>query len=335
MEYFIFLMFGLLLGFLGIYGAQKFFPRFGLLDFPSAYGLSRKPLPYPGGLVFWIFSLGLILYQPQLTIWLPVLILGAMSFWDDRKNLSALNRLLIHFTLAFYTFFALGIQIDIIGHPFESTNVFLGESHPFWALGLTIFWIVAIQNALNWFDGLPGLSVGIAGLGFLTLGILGLVRPELLFDPAHQYLTHSTLFLGAMCLGGFWFFWKQKIILGDTGSQVLGFLLATLSIMAGAKIATTLLVLLIPLLDFFFVIGRRIFIDRKKPWQGDLEHLHHNMTRHFSAEKVVLILLGFSLLFAVMGLWFLDPVKNILLLLAILIFLGVEIYFFPKKKIKH
>lgn len=62
--------------------------------------------------------------------------------------------------------------------------------------------------------------------------------------------------------GGFYFFWTKKIILGDTGSQTLGFLLAVMAIFSGAKIATTLLVLILPILDFFMVILRRLVIEK-------------------------------------------------------------------------
>jgi len=75
----------------------------------------------------------------------------------------------------------------------------------------------------------------------------------------------SKLFFAGACVGGFLFFLRGKILLGDTGSQVLGFLLAVLSIFAGTKIATTLLVLGLPILDVFFVMFRRVFFEKKSP----------------------------------------------------------------------
>ncbi len=286
---------GLGLGAVATFLSLKLWPKFGWLDFPERYGLKRERIPYPGGASLWFLALmGLWFIEPLRALILPLVILGYVSFKDDRKTLPAWFRLAVHVWLALFLAFQ-GVQIYFISNPFADTNFALAETLPFLAMSLSIAWIVAIQNAMNWFDGLPGLNVGISGVGFLTLALLGVVRPELWFDPNHFNLTLINFYLAALCAGAFWWYWQGKIILGDTGSQVLGWLLAVMAIFSGAKIATTLLVLSLPLLDFAWVIFRRVWLEKKSPFKGDLFHLHHLLAARSEASKVTLYLVGGSL----------------------------------------
>ncbi|MCK5460688.1 undecaprenyl/decaprenyl-phosphate alpha-N-acetylglucosaminyl 1-phosphate transferase [Candidatus Gracilibacteria bacterium] len=325
MEYFKILSIGFVLSFIGVLLAVKLFPKIKLLDFPQRYGLTRNRLPYPGGIILGLLFLGLLLLDPRfLILGLPLLLLGGLSFWDDRKTLPAKFRLFCHFLIAILVYF-LGIKIEFIGNPFAQTNFELSQQFPILAFLLTIFWIVSIQNAMNWFDGLSGLAPGVSAIGFFVLGLLGLLRPELLFDPTHHTITLANFYLTGICLGGFYFFWTKKIVLGDSGSQLLGFLLAVMAIFSGAKIATTLLVLALPILDFFIVILRRIIIDRKSPFQGDLNHLHHNLARKLSEKWATLFLLLVSFLFGGIAVFLVGTQKLIALLFATVFVLGLTI----------
>lgn len=311
----------------------KVFPKLNLLDFPSRYGLRRPPIPYPGGLIFLLLSFAILCIDKRfLALALPMATLGLLSFIDDRKPLPASLRLGTHLIIATGIHF-LGIQITFIGDPFHATNFELAQ-YPLLSLAFTVLWILMIQNALNWFDGIRGLAPGVAGVGFLTLGMLGLVRPELFFDPTHTSLTQANFFLAGTCLGGAYFFWKGKIILGDTGAQVMGFLLAVMAIFSGAKIATTLIVLGLPILDAVFVVGRRIFLEKKSPLQGDRLHLHHNLSSIFGEEKTALLLIGISLLLGGVAVFFTGFQKMIVLgLVFFLIWLGCAwAYVFAKQK---
>jgi len=314
MNWWIWLILGLGLGTLTTWWAVRTFPKFNLLDFPERYDLTRDRLPYPGGLMLFIASLLLAVIDFSfLVLLLPLIVLGTLSFIDDRCRVSALKRLLVQIWLAAFVVL-MGVQINFITNPFAATNFELAMHWPWLAFLVSVIWIVAIQNAINWFDGLPGLSVGVSGVGFLVLAVLGLIRPELWFDPNHLPLTHANFYLAGLCVGAWWFYWRGKIILGDTGSQVLGFLLAVMSIWSGAKIATTLMVLGLPMLDFVWVIFRRMVLQRKSPFSGDMAHMHHLLTQKVKKARMVslwLILsslcLGFAaLLFAPMvKLWLL------------------------------
>ncbi len=310
---------GIVSAFILTYLSIRYFPQWGLLDFPERYQLKRPRLPYPGGLIFLSLSLFLGLIDVRfLPVIFGVSIIGLLSFLDDRYNLSAKLRLMVHLLVAVFIFY-MGIRINFIGNPFSHTNIELWLNWPYLAFGLTILWIIIIQNAINWFDGVAGLSVGISGIGFFTLGLLGIIRPELFFDPTHTSLTLANFYLSGCCLGGFYYFWQKKILLGDTGSQTLGFLLAVMAIFSGAKIATMLLVLSLPLLDFFVVIVRRIFIEKRSPLKGDLNHAHHHLKRLIGEKYTSLSFILISFLFGLMSIFFTGIIKVIILFIAVII----------------
>lgn len=283
--------------------ALYFLPKIGFLDFPERYGLKRPRLPYPGGVLF-VLLLPLLFFIDQkfAPLALGGLLLGGVSFLDDRHQVSAKIRLMIHLGLAALIWF-LGVRIDWVGDPFHATNISL-ESIPLISFGITVIWVVALQNALNWFDGIKGLAVGISAVGFFTLGLLGLLRPELFFDTAHHSTTFANLALAGLCTGSVWWYLKGKILLGDSGSQVFGFLLAGMAIISGAKIATTLLVLGLPILDFGVVIIRRMLIEKRSPFKGDLNHSHHLLAHKIGEEKTTWLFIGISFLFGMIAVVF-------------------------------
>ena len=317
---------GILLGFIFVWGAIKSFPFLGLLDFPERYNLKRPKLPYPGGLVYFLLAFGIFFLDANFWILIPfLLLLGGLSFWDDLSPLSAHFRLLSQVLVASGVYFV-GVQIEFIGNPFAETNFELAQQFPVISFLLTVFWVLMLINALNWFDGISGLAVGVSGVGFLTLGVLGIIKPELFFDSTHTSLTLSNLYLGGLCLGGWYFFWKKKIILGDTGSVVLGFLLAMMSLFSGAKIATTLLVLGLPLIDFFWVIFRRVFVNRKSPFSGDEQHLHHLLSRKIGESKTSILLVFISSIFGVIALFVSGIEKIGALIILFCLILGLYVF---------
>jgi len=306
------------------------FPRIGLLDFPLRYHLKRKPIPYPGGLILSLLSLLIAIIDPHFWIVVPPIItLTTVSFIDDRKGLPISTRTLIFIICALWTFYH-GVKIDFIGIPWQETNLELAPY--FWlTLTTTLIWVFFIQQAMNWFDGIGGLCVGVSGIGFLTLGLLGILRPELFFDQTHTSLTLANFFLAGLCLGGFHWFWKGKILLGDTGSQVLGYLLAIMAIWSGAKIMTTLIVLALPLIDIGFVVFRRIVIEKKSPLSSDLKHLHHNLSKKIGERKACLSLLFLTALFGGISVYLTGTQKLIsLALVGIITFSLCSILTFKK-----
>lgn len=286
--------------------ALKFFPKFGLMDRPQKYGLKRKPIPYYGGIIIvFVFLLGVFFFvnlDSRLLGFLSAAVLIAgVSLADDLFGLSPYLRLFVQFLAALILVFS-GIGINSISNPFgpaiildQSSFTFKIEDmvYSFSVLGafFTILWVVGMINTMNFLDGLNGLPSGVAAIAALTMFLLS-IRPGLHYDPSLQVpVATMSIILFACCLA-FWFFdfYPAKILMGDTGSMFLGFVLATLAIFSGGKIATAFLVLGFPILDAFWVIMRRI-IQKKSPFKGDLKHLHHRLLEVGLSDRKALLLI--------------------------------------------
>ena len=301
--------------------AIRYWPAWGWLDFPQRYGLQRARKPYPGGLIIFLLSFLVVLWEPLWWwLWVPLALIGGVSFVDDQKPLPVLWRLGVHLIAASLVVLG-GIKISVIGWPWAETNLLLPA-----AVGtlLTIGWVVSLQNAINWFDGLPGLAPGVGALAFLGLASLSFIRPELWQDPSHSGAIITYLFLFGVCGGIWWYFFRGKIVLGDTGSQIIGFLLAVTAIMYGAKLATTMILLTLPLLDTGFSLLRRLY-HRQPVWIGDQEHLHHRLSRWVGASRATMLLLLITALLLAgailtqgMGKWFFWTGSSAILFLLLL-----------------
>jgi UDP-GlcNAc:undecaprenyl-phosphate/decaprenyl-phosphate GlcNAc-1-phosphate transferase len=146
---------------------------------------------------------------------------------------------------------------------------------PYWfSVIVTVLWIVGMMNVINLLDGMDGLAAGISAIAGATFAVLALElgRPEA--------AVLSAIVAGA-CLGFLRHnFYPARIFMGDSGSHLLGFILATVAIQGALKTAATvalifpLIVLAVPLLDTSFVIAKRLKYGRPltepTPW-----HLYH------------------------------------------------------------
>lgn len=298
-------------------GVLKFFPMWGLMDRPEAYGHKREPIPYPGGIaIFLTVLVGLLVFLPvsQVTIAIAIgaALLSMISFVDDRLGLSPELRLGIQLLAAIILVFG-GIGISSISNPFGAALVLdkfdlliqwgnFDFTFVVFADLFTIIWIMVMVNAFNWIDGVSGMSSGVAVVASAILLILSL-RPE--FHAVDQTLaiTLSSLVLGASLAFFIFDFPPPKMLLGDTGSMLLGFLIAVTAIVSGGKVATVLLVLGFPVIDFVWVILRRLY-QKKSPFKGDLWHFHHRLLKAGLSEKqVVATVVGSAALFGGLSLF--------------------------------
>lgn len=290
MNYFFAAIFSFILAFFLVLLALKFFPKLKLMDRPERYGLKRKPIPYYGGLTIIIaFYVSVLLFVPLDSRVISLLIsgglIGIVSFFDDLIGLSPFFRLFIQILAAIILVVG-GVGIKSVANPLGPTLVLdhfqfvvqLGNysvTISLLAAIFTIIWIVTLMNTMNFLDGLNGLPSGVTVIAATILFVLS-IRPH--FHAVDQ-TTFATLaiILASVTFAFLLFdFYPAKILMGDTGSMFLGFLLATLAIFSGGKVATAFLVMGLPILDAFWVILRRI-ASKTSPMSGDLKHLHHRL----------------------------------------------------------
>jgi len=164
---------------------------------------------------------------------------------------------------------------------------------PAWVgIPLTVAWIVAVMNMVNFLDGMDGLAAGvcaIAGASFAVLALsLGKVDAAIL----------SAVVAGA-CVGFLRHnFFPARIFMGDSGALVLGYTLATVSVAGLLKTASTvvlflpLIVLAVPIIDTSFVVAKRM--KHGQPvYTADRSHLHHRFVNiGFSQRRAALTMWG-------------------------------------------
>ncbi|MEO2031536.1 MAG: MraY family glycosyltransferase [Planctomycetaceae bacterium] len=272
-------------------------PRLGLVDQPGDRKVHREPTPMGGGIAFAIgiaVPLGVLLLAPmwvsgistgfqtlrtalqqdefQLQQMIAIIIGGAVLFLiglaDDRWNLSWQIRL----------FTQLGVACAVTAMGVRAT-VFVAQ--PWIGFLVTVLWIVVLTNAMNFLDNMDALSAGISMIAcILFAGIL------LTLVPTPHWVVAFGLLITAGSLGGF-LVWNRppaSIFMGDSGSNLAGFLLATLTVAgtfyqnSGSRhvILAPLCVLAIPLYDFCTVILIRLSHGRS-PFHGDKSHFSHRL----------------------------------------------------------
>jgi len=162
---------------------------------------------------------------------------------------------------------------------------------------LTVVWIFALVNVVDWLDGLDGLAAGVGAIAGLAITAISFTAG-----------TPVTALLGAILFGALAGFlpanlFPARIYLGG-GAFLVGYILAVLSIFSGAKTGTALLVLALPIMDALYVIYRRIR-EKRSPFKGDTTHLHHRLLeKGLTPRKIVFVEWGIVALLAAVAVIF-------------------------------
>lgn len=180
-----------------------------------------------------------------------------------------------------------GARIEWITNPFKGgVPIFLGL---YFAIPLTIIWVLMVTKAVDCMDGLDGLAAGISAIAAATLMAMALTASYRFRVPA----VMSGALLGA-CLGFLRYNYPPaKIFMGTVGAQFLGFMLAAISIWGAFKIPTLVamaapvLLMGVPLFDTSFVVLRRI-LTGKKIHEADTSHLHHRLVNKGLSHRQVI-----------------------------------------------
>ncbi|MBI5197592.1 MAG: undecaprenyl/decaprenyl-phosphate alpha-N-acetylglucosaminyl 1-phosphate transferase [Nitrospirae bacterium] len=277
--------------------------RFGVVDHPDHRKVHRGAIPRTGGVAIFLGMIltliTLYLLFPQMESrfsyrWSQVIWFGAgaalvciVGLIDDVRNLSARHKL--------------GFQI-LAGVLACSGGVhFQFFDQTLWGLPVgtavnwiaTIFWIIAVTNAINLIDGLDGLAAGITIISALVLGVISSLN-------GHPVTTLLSMIIVGSAAGFLRYnIHPAKIFLGDSGSLLLGFLLATLSIRGTFQESSfysmiiALSLFSVPLLDVSLAVLRR-FIKGLSLAHADRDHIHHRLIKqgigHFQSVTVLWVI---------------------------------------------
>jgi UDP-GlcNAc:undecaprenyl-phosphate GlcNAc-1-phosphate transferase len=215
------------------------------------------------------------------SILIPALLVGVVGLIDDIKKLSPIPRFLVQNAIAIVSTLIM-MSTQTIGSP---TN------NMFFDFFITIFWIVGLTNALNFFDNIDGGASGTAAISAFFLFVLALQGSQFSIAALSLVLAGGTL--------GF-LIWNRppaRIYMGDAGALFLGLLIASLSVRFDpnpinqiASLSVLFCLVAIPILDTSVAVTSRV---RRgiSPFQGGKDHLSHRMIRAgFSKRSAVLTL---------------------------------------------
>ncbi|HWO16854.1 MAG TPA: MraY family glycosyltransferase [Solirubrobacterales bacterium] len=295
---------------LGVPLTDRLARRIGAIDLPNERSLHEAPTPKLGGLAILaaVLAAGLV--------WLPwdaetrsilagAVLIAVVGLLDDVYELGAAPKLLgqtaavivpvsAGVTVESFTFPFLGAldpaSVDLIGLPWGGA-VDLGD------LG-TVIGIVAVINVINLIDGVDGLAAGVCLISGLALAAIALsldrnaagVLAALTAGASLGFLRHG--------------FPPATTFMGDTGSNLLGFLLGVVAVQGALKtnaviaLFLPLIVLAVPILDTGFVVAKRVKYGRPI-YRADRWHFHHRMANiGFSQRRIIAYLYAWTLVMA-------------------------------------
>ncbi len=290
--------------------------RIGFLDRPAARKIHSSPVPLLGGVaIYFAVTLSLLLLRDYLLGELIAVLMGATvisltGLMDDRKALHSSIKLLVQVLVA-AGLYAGGIRVQLDWLP-EWINVLL-----------TLFWMVGITNAFNLLDNMDGLSAGLASLSaaFFTLFAVS----------QGQYLVSA---LAASILGasmGFLFFnsYPASIFMGDSGSLLLGFMLACIGIKlrfpqepSWVSWIIPIAVLWVPIFDTFLVTFSRLRRGKNPLTTPGRDHISHRLVAMgMSQRSAVFLIYAAGLLcgMAALGILLASPQSGVAIGCAVLL----------------
>jgi UDP-GlcNAc:undecaprenyl-phosphate GlcNAc-1-phosphate transferase len=298
---------------------RKWCLRQGLVDDPGHRKIHDQPVPLAGGLtvmtalvaptilalvVLWLCHQFGVKIPPLSTTTTPLLAHGAhrrglelaaifagaigmllVGLWDDKNESSP--------AVKFFWQFAVAALVAASG-----ARITLFVPNTLFSFAVTILWILTVINAFNFMDNMNGLCAGLGAIGAFCFGLTAATAA------VPQYLVALIAFLTCGALVGFLphNFPRAKSFLGDSGSHLVGYLLAVLAILPhfytarnphALAVLTPLLILAVPLSDLVWVVIIRTRMG-KPFYVGDTNHLSHRLVR-----------LGFSRTRAVLTIWLL------------------------------
>ncbi len=274
----------------------------GAMDEPNSRKIHEDPTPRLGGLaIFFGFIIPALLFL-ELTDQMKGVLVGASIITlfgavDDFRGTSPLVKFTGQFIAAGCLVYY-GLHIDYFTLPYVGTI----NLSPAVAIPLTLIWVVVLINIVNFIDGMDGLAAGVCTIAAGTFAIIAisLGRPgagilaAILAGTTLGFLRHN--------------FFPASIFMGDSGSMLLGFVLAAVTVhgvlksVAAVTLVIPLLIMGVPMFDLSLTILRRMK-NHQNIFRPDRGHLHHRLFNiGFSQRKAVLVLYAWCTLMSSLAL---------------------------------
>lgn len=278
---------------------SKFAVNQNITDKPGFHKIHHRAKPLLGGLsIFICFAAVVFIFLPMekkiVSLVLSTVVLVFTGIIDDVFNIKPIYKLCGQTVAAFIVVvmneYLFRFMFDYFAQFYLPKNV---------VIILIIGWIVLMINAFNLIDGVDGLAAGTATIIFLAMAVLSILeggRPNIL----------GVQLIGAgACLGFLIFnFNPAKIFMGDTGSMLLGFILATTHLFtikypfSAQLVLGSMFILAYPALEVAYTIYRRI-CSRSSIFKADKGHIHHILLgMGFTVRKVVFIVYSINIIMA-------------------------------------
>lgn len=319
------MLFAALMAFTSTPISMVFAHKIGAIDIPKDNRrMHNRPIPRIGGIsIYFAFAFSALLFcehsKTLFTILIGGFILALVGVFDDVKDLPAWIKLLVQIAVAGLAVFN-GFRIQFINISGDYLPL------PLWlSVLVSMAWIIGMTNAINLIDGLDGLSCGVSIIGSLSLLFVMLTRNPI---PSSAIII---ALLAASCLGFLPYnFYPAKTFMGDTGALFLGYTMAVLSIdgvfkwHAVISFVIPIAIFGYPLFETVFSFFRRIY-NKKNPFKGDKEHIHHRLINlGFNQKQSVGILYAISGILSLSAVMFTNTKliqASAMLLAAVVIFI--------------
>ena len=305
MDYILAMVVSLLIALITMPFLMKLANKLQFTDKPNKRKQHKMPTPLCGGIALYIgFFISYFLFvkddlNKQITVFVAatmIVLIGLIDDWykTKGKEFPIFPRLVIQLLSAILVFKA-GIVFEGFTNPITGNFIELNEIIQFL---LTITWIFGITTVINWSDGMDGLAGGLSLISAITFFLAAIILNQ--YESALVSIILAGVILGFLYYNKF----PAKVFMGDSGANLLGFILSITALDGAFKQATVLslfipiMALAVPIFDNLFVIFKR-FSEGKPVYQADRSQIHYRLEKKgFSTEQVINYIMLISFIFS-------------------------------------
>ncbi|MCF0136963.1 MAG: undecaprenyl/decaprenyl-phosphate alpha-N-acetylglucosaminyl 1-phosphate transferase [Oscillospiraceae bacterium] len=322
---------------------KSFAKQVGAVDIPdNKRHIHKSPTPRMGGLAIFLGFIVAVLLLAKVTSQIRGILLGSVLIVvvgaiDDVLNLNAWLKFGVQILAAVIAVLS-GVLINVVSNPLLITSeqaLTIGVL----SVPVTVIWIVAVTNSVNLIDGLDGLACGVS-----TIACISMLVVSMLVSEANGNIAVVLAALCGACLGFLPYNLNPaKIFMGDTGALLLGYVLATVSVIGMFKFYAIItfilpvLALAVPLMDTIFAFTRRM-LRGQSPFHADRGHFHHKLLDiGLSQKQAVAVLYAVSAILGLASVLLTTSglLRTVVALIAFVIAVSIWLFIFRNNKNIH